>query len=110
MKHRSEPLQGVVLDETLLVGIDELTQLCGVSNDLLRHLVSEGLLQPTGETPASWRFSGLEVRRARRALRLRRDLELDWSGIALALDLLDELEVLRMRIRCLERQLGDRPY
>jgi chaperone modulatory protein CbpM len=108
MTRSSEPLQGIVLDETLLVGLEELTNLCGVSNDLLRRLVGEGLLEPTGDTPADWRFSGLEVRRARRALRLRRDLELDWSGIALALDLLDELEELRMRIRCLEVQLGQR--
>jgi chaperone modulatory protein CbpM len=106
MKRGSEAIQGVVLDEALIVDLEELTRLCGISSELLVWMVGEGLLQPTGRAPREWRFSGLQIRRARRALRLRRDLELDWSGIALALDLLDELEDLRARIRCLELQLG----
>jgi chaperone modulatory protein CbpM len=106
MKPGPGAIQGIVLDETLIVGLDELTRLCGISDELLIRMVSEGLLQPTGRAPSDWLFSGLQIRRARRALRLRRDLELDWSGIALALDLLDELEALRTRIRCLELQLG----
>jgi chaperone modulatory protein CbpM len=109
MKQLAEEIQGVVLDEALIVGLDELTRLCGISDELLRFMVGEGLLQPIGRAPKEWRFSGLQVRRARRALRLRRDLELDWPGIALTLDLLDELEELRMRIRSLELQMGRRP-
>jgi chaperone modulatory protein CbpM len=106
VKRVSEAVQGVVLDEALVVDLEELTRLCGISSELLVSMVGEGLLQPTGRVPREWRFSGLQIHRARRALRLRRDLELDWSGIALALDLLDELEDLRARIRCLELQLG----
>jgi chaperone modulatory protein CbpM len=48
------------------------------------------------------------VRRARRALRLQRDLDLNLAGAALALDLLDEVEILRERVRVLEYQLGTR--
>jgi chaperone modulatory protein CbpM len=39
-------------------------------------------------------------------VRLRRDLNLNLAGTALALDLLDELEHLRERLRALEHQLG----
>jgi chaperone modulatory protein CbpM len=38
--------------------------------------------------------------------RLRGDLALNRSGTVLALDLLDELETLRARVRVLEHQLG----
>lgn len=41
-----------------------------------------------------WRFSGKSLRRARSAHRLQRDLGLNLAGIALVLDLMDELEVL----------------
>jgi len=38
----------------------------------------------------------------RTAARLRRDLELDAAGIALALELLDEIDLLRARLRSLD--------
>ena len=41
-------------------------------------------------------------------MRLQRDLDLNLAGTALALDLLDELEQLRERLRALEHQLGQR--
>ncbi len=100
-------LEGIVLDEGMAVTLAELTQLCGSSARSLQLMVTEGLLRPRqGQAPAEWRFDGLQVRRARRAQRLRRDLDLNLSGTALALDLLDEVETLRARIRVLEHQLG----
>ena len=99
-------IQGIVLDEYLSVTLTELTRLCGSSGRTLHLMVTEGLLHPQGQGPEDWRFSGLEVRRARRALRLQRDLDLNLAGTALALDLLDEVEALRARIRVLEHQLG----
>jgi chaperone modulatory protein CbpM len=44
---------------------------------------------------AEWRFSGAQLRRARIALRLERDLGVNAAGVALALELLEELEQLR---------------
>lgn len=100
-------LEGVILDERTVVTVTELTQVCGLSLEQVRSMVSEGMLQPRGAAPEQWRFTGIEVRRTRRALRLQRDLELNLAGTALALDLLDEVEWLRNRVRCLEHQLGD---
>ncbi|MCU0834016.1 MAG: MerR family transcriptional regulator [Chromatiaceae bacterium] len=101
-----EDLQGVVLDEGLSVDLRELARVCGASDQILRLLVSEGVLRPEGGRPQEWRFSGVQVCRARRALRLQRDLELDLAATALALDLIEELEALRRRVRALEYQLG----
>ncbi|MFM0472046.1 chaperone modulator CbpM [Paraburkholderia strydomiana] len=44
-------------------------------------------------------FSGAALRRVRTARRLAQDLEINAPGIALALDLLDENNVLRARAR-----------
>jgi chaperone modulatory protein CbpM len=106
MAQSEQRIEGVVLDEAVSVTFAELTRLCGSSGRTMHLMVTEGLLRPQGGGPQEWRFSGLEVRRARLALRLRRDLELNLAGAALALDLLDELETLRGRIRLLEQQLG----
>lgn len=101
-------VEGIVLDEGLTVTLSELTRLCGSSGRDVRLMVTEGVLRPQGRQPEDWRFDGLQVRRARRAVRLQRDLELNLAGTALALDLLDELESLRERLRILEHQLGQR--
>jgi chaperone modulatory protein CbpM len=62
------------------------------------EFVEEGVL--TGVLVSTrWHFTGAALRRARRALRLERDLELNLAGVALALDLMDEIEQLRREIR-----------
>jgi chaperone modulatory protein CbpM len=107
MSHAETRIEGVVLDEGITVTLAELTRMCGSRGRTLQLLVTEGVLHPLGGAPEEWRFDGIEIRRARRALRLRRDLELNLAGTALALDLIDELENLRERIRLLERRLGE---
>ena len=99
-------IDGVVLDEQTVLTVTELTRVCGISREELERMVGEGMLHPRGSGPDHWRFSGVEVRRTRRALRLQRDLELNLAGAALALDLLDEVEQLRRRVRRLEQHLG----
>jgi chaperone modulatory protein CbpM len=61
--------------------------------------VFEGVLEPIGETPKDWRFTGQSLRRARLALSLTRDLEVNAPGVALALDLLDEIAQLQARLQ-----------
>ena len=56
-----------------------------------------------GRDPEHWRFRGASVRRVRCALRLERDLGVNFAGAALALELLEELEALRARLE----RLGD---
>jgi chaperone modulatory protein CbpM len=102
MTTTASDLEGVVLDERVTVTFTELTQLCGSDDEVVRLLVAEGVLHPLGVRPEDWRFSGVEIRRARRALRLQRDLELNLAGTALAIDLLEEVEALRARIQALE--------
>ena len=46
-----------------------------------------------------WRFEGPSLRRARLALALTRELEINPPGVALALDLLDEIAALRASLR-----------
>jgi len=61
---------------------------------------------PEGRTPDGWRFSGAELSRSRRAMRLQRDLELNTEALSLALELLDEVRYLRRRVRDLETLFG----
>lgn len=104
--HPLDVLPELILDESPAIGLADLTQVCGVSTEVLILLVGEGLLAPRGQSPTDWRFDSHQISRVRRALRLSHDLELDWPATTLALELLDEIQHLRQRIHCLELQLG----
>jgi chaperone modulatory protein CbpM len=90
---------GVVLDERIEFSLGELCRNCGVSVETVIEMVDEGLLEPQGGQPDSWRFRGTELRRMQAALRLAQDLRVNYAGAALALELLDELDQLRRQLR-----------
>jgi chaperone modulatory protein CbpM len=69
-------------------------------------MVEIGIIEPRGEQPSDWRFTALTVFRSRKALRLQRDLEINLQGVAVALDLMDEVDSLRDRVNSLQQQLG----
>jgi chaperone modulatory protein CbpM len=94
-------LSAVILEEQRDLSIADLSRACAVQVDCIVELVNEGVLSPQGREPHRWRFSGVHVRRASVALRLQRDLGVNLAGAALALQLLDELESLRARLRVL---------
>ncbi len=95
-------LSGDVLEEEVELTLAELCRACQVPADQVYELVEEGIIEPQGREPARWRFRGVSLRRVRCALRLERDLGVNFAGAALALDLLEELESLRRRLGRLE--------
>lgn len=91
---------GTVLEEGSLT-LGQLCRACGTHADWVISLVEESIIEPYEAHTVEitlWRFSGKSLRRARSAHRLQRDLGLNLAGIALVLDLMDELEVLRAQL------------
>ena len=88
----------VVVETGPELSLDELCRGCGCETEWLVELVREGVLEPQGPAPEQWRFSGASLRRARIAWHLARDLQLNMPGVALALDLLDEIHALRVQV------------
>jgi chaperone modulatory protein CbpM len=98
MRSAQDALSGVIFEEYAKLNVDELSRLCAVDRTYIVELVEEGVLSV--EVDASeWRFSGAALRRARTALRLQRDLEINLPGVALALELLEEIEALRRELK-----------
>ena len=100
MKERT--ITGVLLDEQVFYSLREVCHVCGSQSEWVVELVEQGILQPTGAAREDWRFPGNSLHTAMRAHRLQRDLGLNLAGVALALELLDEIEALRSRIGALE--------
>jgi chaperone modulatory protein CbpM len=91
-------LTGHVVEEEVRFTLVELCRVCGATEHELTAWVAEGVLDPEDGNAPVWRFTGAALYRAQRAARLARDLEINPAGIALALDLLDEIEALRARV------------
>ena len=95
-------LSGIVLDEETVLSLGDLCNACSRHAEWVVELVDEGILQPAGRNQEQWRFPGTSLQRARTAMRLQQDLQVNLAGVALALDLLDEIESLRALIYRLE--------
>jgi chaperone modulatory protein CbpM len=102
-------MTGTVVDDERGIPLATLCRACGLPVEAVAALVDEGILEPAGARRGRWRFPADSIRRARIALRLQRDLDLNIAGAALALDLLDHLEELRARVRSMEARRQHRP-
>src|SRR3990167_5349795 len=87
------------------LSLHELCSTCSVSLDFVQALIEYDIIQPKGHAPSEWVFDMSELDRIKTAYRLRRDLEVNLAGIAILLDLLEELEALRARNAMLEKHL-----
>jgi chaperone modulatory protein CbpM len=94
-----EALQGTLVDESTLLSIEDLCRICAIEPRLVVEFVEEGVLEVAAIDTDEWRFRGGALRRVRTAVRLQRDLELNLVGIALTLDLMEEIQQLRREIR-----------
>ncbi len=81
------------------VSLTELAKRCGCRVEVVRRLVSFGLVDPVEGYPDSPRFSGTAVSRVARALRLKQDLGLNLNALALVIELLDRIDELEDQLR-----------
>jgi len=91
-------IEGTIVEDEVYMSIVEISQATRAPEELIMSWVSEGVLSPAGSSPEDWRFSGDSLKRAKTAAHLTHDLELNTPGVALALDLLDEITRLRNQL------------
>ncbi len=88
-----------IVEEEVHLTLVELCRACSAPEEYVIAWVYEGVLEPVGEAPLDWRFTGQSLRRARLALSLTQDLDINPPGVALALDLLDDIAALEAQLQ-----------
>ena len=92
-----------LMEDVTELTLDDLCRACAAQSDVIIELVSEGVIDtfdtPPNQPPEHWRFTGLHLHRAKVAMRLHRDLGVNFAGAALALELMDELQILKAKLR-----------
>jgi chaperone modulatory protein CbpM len=86
------------LDEQRVVSLAELVEVSGLTQEELLELVHGGAIPVREVRGATYVFSAQTISVARTACRLRDELELDITGLGVALRLLD-------RVRTLEEEI-----
>jgi len=95
----TDHVNATIVEDEMQMSLAELARACRAQEEQNHVWVVEGVLQPIGDSPPTWRFAGASLRRAKLAITLTRELEINTPGVALALDLMDEIEDLRTRLR-----------
>ena len=98
----SIPKPAEIIAPDTVCTLEEICLACHVDTDWVAGLVEHGVIEPTGAAMPDWHFTCLAIVRVARAKRLERDLHLNTPGIALVLELLDEIEALRSRLKAHE--------
>lgn len=95
--------EGILLDESLNVTLTELSEMGQIEEKIVIEMVEHGIIEPQGETIQQWVFSSHSIMRVKKAVRLHDDLAINWEGISLALQLLDEVHELRKMVENLRK-------
>lgn len=92
-------VSGVLLDEQALT-VEELARACAVEPDWVVQRVRTGILldDESGDVSA-WRFTSVDLVRARRLRQVERDFEANDDVAALVVDLSEEVSRLRRKLR-----------
>jgi chaperone modulatory protein CbpM len=95
-------LTGVIMDDNQPVSLAELCQCCSLPAEQVVSMIKHGIVEPIESriTISRWQFSGESVLRVQTVVRLKRDLGVNLAGAALALELLDEVKLLRQQVAC----------
>lgn len=98
--NKEQIVVGVVLEEHF-----SFTEVChkyNITEELLIEMMEHGIFSSSPSIKEA-RLNTKEMQRIESAFRLHRDLEINLAGVALALDLLDELAQLRKELDILNK-------
>lgn len=87
-----------------VLDLTSLARMCDIHPDMVHRFVVLGIIEPVSQKP-ELEFDTSAVLRIRRTIRMRRDLGVNYASAGLILDLLDEMDALREKVRRLETQL-----
>lgn len=94
-----------ILENSTTYSLREVCERNGMRAEQVIEFVDFGIAEPEGESYREWSFTPAQLFRLNRALRLQRDLELNLPGLALALDLLEEVDSLRSEVLSLRERV-----
>ncbi|MEX2367084.1 MAG: chaperone modulator CbpM [Pseudohongiellaceae bacterium] len=85
--------------------LEELCQRIRLEEEFIIKCVDYGITEVSSPDTAKWRFPQSAIPRLQTAFRLQRDLDINFTGLAVVLDLLEENSGLRRQLHQLRSKL-----
>lgn len=95
----NEVFSAVVIDNDALLTLEQFSHTIYVDTHVVIEMIENQLIIPIGQNFEEWRFDSKCLRRAKIALNLNRDLEVNFPGVSLVLELLDKIEQLEKQLQ-----------
>lgn len=107
MTDKDRILSVELVESTATFTLHEICERGDCHAEFVIKLVSYGVIAPVEESPEArqWQFDLDALARLRKAQRLQHDLKLNLPGLAMSLDLLDEVQEMRREVDRLNQQL-----
>ncbi|MEM1244246.1 MAG: chaperone modulator CbpM [Pseudomonadota bacterium] len=103
MRKDLEIVSAEIIDDNFKISFTKLCEYCHSEETFVHTLIEFGLIEPLDKREAELHFDATALQRTQKALRLQRDLAINMEGIALVLDLLDEVTELRQQLELLKK-------
>lgn len=104
---QQKSVTGIIVEESQSLTLDEFCQVIQVHQQIIIQMVEYHLLHPEGDAPENWRFNPITLKRAKTAASFYHDLGINMAGVALALDLLNQIENLQYQVDLIKKMV---PY
>ncbi len=98
MQQTMDILNGHIIENETRLTLRQLCDSCAVHAEYVIELVNEGIIEPSGMEKSHWCFNGISINRVRKAKHLQRDLGINLAGIALALELIEQIDALHAKL------------
>ena len=92
-------VEGEVVDDLKEISIRQLCRSCAAESELVERLVAEGVLEPCRREGTTLYFPHSSMKRTRIVVRLRSDLGVNIAGAALAIELLERIDRLNLKLK-----------
>lgn len=103
MQERDKSDEACLLGDSDWIAAADVCRLCLMDLSAIVELVDLGMVVSRGAAPAEWQLPAAALPRLRVAGRLMRDLGVNVTGAALAVELLETQRALERQVRSLER-------
>jgi len=94
---------GLVVEESTTYTLIEVCSHYHIPQELLLEMVEYGIFQAKTTKQESLTFSAAELRKIEKGFRLHRDLDVNLAGVALALELLEQIDNLHHELNVLRK-------
>lgn len=84
-------------EQYFILTLQEITYSLHISPEILTEIIDEGIVNPQEDANAQLLFDHEAYRRINTVIKLHRDLGVNFAGAALIIELLDELQQLRLK-------------